>query len=63
MKKLKPSSSDKIVLGVCGGLATYFGWDTTLLRVLFALAIVLGHRLASHCLSGALAGDALSVGT
>jgi phage shock protein PspC (stress-responsive transcriptional regulator) len=42
MKKLKPSPSDKIVLGVCGGLATYFGWDATLLRVLFAIAIVLG---------------------
>ena len=42
MKELKPSSSDKIVLGVCGGLATYFGWDATLLRVLFAIAIVLG---------------------
>ena len=42
MKKLKPSSSDKIVLGVCGGLATYFGWDATPLRVLFAIAIVLG---------------------
>lgn len=42
MKKLKPSPSDKIVLGVCGGLATYFGWDTTILRVLFAIAIVLG---------------------
>ncbi len=42
MKKLKPSPSDKIVLGVCGGLATYFGWDATLLRVVFALAIVLG---------------------
>ena len=42
MKKLKPSPSDKIALGVCGGLAEYFGWDTTLLRVLFAIAVVLG---------------------
>ncbi len=42
MKKLKPSSSDKIVLGVCGGLAMYFGWDTALIRVLFTTAIVLG---------------------
>ena len=42
MKKLKPSSTDKIVLGVCGGLAGYFGWDATLLRILFAASIVLG---------------------
>lgn len=42
MKKLKPSSHDKIVLGVCGGLASYFGWDSTLIRILFAVSIVLG---------------------
>ena len=42
MNKLKPSSHDKIVLGVCGGLASYFGWDATLIRVLFAASVVLG---------------------
>ena len=42
MKKLKPASGDKIVLGVCGGLAEYFGWEATLVRVLFAIAVVLG---------------------
>lgn len=42
MKKLKPSLHDKIALGVCGGLAAYFGWDATLVRVLFAIAVVLG---------------------
>lgn len=42
MNKLRPSSHDKIVLGVCGGLAGYFGWDATLIRILFAAMVVLG---------------------
>ena len=42
MKKLRPSSTDKIALGVCGGLASYFGWDATLIRIVFAASIVLG---------------------
>ena len=40
-KRLVRSSSDKMVAGVCGGLAKYFGIDTAiarLLMVLFALA-------------------------
>ena len=42
MNKLKPSNHDKIVLGVCGGLSEHFGWDTTTVRILFAIAGVLG---------------------
>ena len=40
--KLKPSTSDKIVRGVCGGLAEHFGWDVTPVRIVFAVASVLG---------------------
>lgn len=42
MNKLKLSSHDKIILGVCGGLAGHFGWDVTIVRILFAISIVLG---------------------
>jgi phage shock protein PspC (stress-responsive transcriptional regulator) len=35
------SRHDRMVFGVCGGLARYFGLDPTLTRVLFALAAVL----------------------
>ena len=42
MNKLKPSNYDKIILGVCGGLSEHFGWDTTTVRILFAIAGVLG---------------------
>lgn len=42
MAKLRLSRTDKIVLGVCGGLAPYFGVDTTVLRIVFVLAAIFG---------------------
>lgn len=33
MKKLRKSSTDRQVAGVCGGLAEYFNVDSTLVRV------------------------------
>ncbi|NNF23127.1 MAG: PspC domain-containing protein [Saprospiraceae bacterium] len=30
-------SNDKVIAGVCGGLANYFGWDPALVRVLYLL--------------------------
>ena len=41
-KKLYRSQTDKMIAGVCGGLGRYFGIDTTLIRLLFALAVVVG---------------------
>jgi len=36
-KRLTRSTSDKMIAGVCGGLATYFNVDPSLVRVGFAL--------------------------
>jgi phage shock protein C len=36
------SRSDKMIGGVCGGLARYFNVDTTIVRLLFVLAVFLG---------------------
>ena len=33
MNKLTKSSHDRMIAGVCGGLANYLGWDPTLVRV------------------------------
>jgi phage shock protein C len=41
-KKLQRSRSEKMVAGVCGGLAAYFGVDPTLVRAVFAVVGVLG---------------------
>jgi phage shock protein C len=36
------SRDDKMIAGVCGGLARYFNIDTTIVRLLFVLAVFLG---------------------
>jgi len=40
-KKLRKSSTDRKICGVCGGIAEYFNWDPTLVRIgwiIFCLA-------------------------
>lgn len=39
MKRLYKSSTDKQIMGVCGGIAEYFNVDPTIVRVLVALSI------------------------
>ncbi len=36
-KKLCRSKNDRVLAGVCAGVANYFGWDTTMTRMGFAL--------------------------
>ncbi|MDE5677622.1 PspC domain-containing protein [Phocaeicola sp.] len=31
-------SNDKMLAGVCAGLADYFGWDVTMVRIVYAFA-------------------------
>ena len=38
---LRRSSRNKMIAGVCGGLAEHFGWDPTLVRVLYVLVSLL----------------------
>lgn len=37
MKKLYKSRNDKMICGVCGGIAEYFNVDSTLIRLLLIL--------------------------
>lgn len=41
-RKLYRSRSDNMLFGVCGGIAEYFGWDTTLVRLVTVVLTVLG---------------------
>jgi phage shock protein C len=41
-KKLVRSEDDKVITGVCGGLAKYLGIDSSLLRIIFVLAFIFG---------------------
>lgn len=40
-KQLKRSYTDRMIAGVCGGLADYFDFDPTLVRVGYVLLSVL----------------------
>lgn len=42
MKKLYRSRKDAMVAGVCGGLAEYIGVDSAIVRLVFAVAVVMG---------------------
>ena len=37
-KKQLTRSSNRMIAGVCSGIADYFGWDVTLVRILYVLA-------------------------
>jgi phage shock protein C len=41
-RKLYRSQNDKMIGGVCGGLANYFNWDSSIIRLLFTLLFLLG---------------------
>ncbi|GAB4448244.1 MAG: PspC domain-containing protein [Chloroflexi bacterium OHK40] len=40
--RLARSKSDRMLGGVCGGLAHYFGIDATIVRLVFVLAVLSG---------------------
>jgi phage shock protein C len=37
--KLRKSRTDKMIAGVCGGIANYLGWDSTLVRIIFLIIV------------------------
>ena len=41
-KKLYRSTTDRKIAGVCGGLAEYFGIDSTVIRLIFLALLVFG---------------------
>jgi phage shock protein PspC (stress-responsive transcriptional regulator) len=39
-KRLTRTMNDKVISGVCGGLAKYFGLDTVFIRAAFLISIL-----------------------
>jgi phage shock protein C len=39
--KLERSRSDRMIAGVCGGIADWLGWNTTGVRILYVLLSIL----------------------
>jgi phage shock protein PspC (stress-responsive transcriptional regulator) len=37
---LRRSSTNKMIAGVCGGLAEWMGWDPTIVRILYVLVSI-----------------------
>ena len=33
-------SKERKIAGVCGGIANYFGWDASIVRIIYALATI-----------------------
>ena len=33
-------SSNQVIAGVCGGLAEYFGWEPTMVRIIYVLLTI-----------------------
>lgn len=42
-RKLYLSDKDRKIAGVCGGLADYFGIDSTIVRILWTLAVMVSY--------------------
>ncbi len=41
-KRLTRSNSQKMIAGVCGGIAEYLGWDVTIVRLLWIVLTLAG---------------------
>lgn len=58
VKRLYKSSTDKKLFGVCGGLAEYFGIDSTLIRLaLVVLAICFGTGVLAYLIAALVMPD------
>ncbi|HAZ28660.1 MAG TPA: hypothetical protein DCY48_02690 [Candidatus Magasanikbacteria bacterium] len=40
MKRLYRSKNDRVVAGICGGIAEYFNADPTIVRLLFVFGVL-----------------------
>jgi phage shock protein C len=41
-RKLYRSRQNRVIFGVCGGLAEFFGIDPSIVRLIFALGVLFG---------------------
>ncbi len=55
MKRLMRSETDKVIFGVCGGIAEYFGIDSTLVRLGFAaFSLMCGSGVLAYLIAAAI---------
>ena len=54
MKRLYKIDEGKIIDGVCGGIAEYFGLDATLVRIIWALLSLSGTGIFAYLICAIL---------
>lgn len=56
-KKLYRSRENKMLCGVCGGIAEYFGIDATIIRLIFALFGFTGSGILAYFVAAVIIPD------
>ena len=39
-RRLSRTTNDRVLAGVCGGIARYFQWDSTIVRIVYVLVSI-----------------------
>ncbi|MCL2575504.1 MAG: PspC domain-containing protein [Defluviitaleaceae bacterium] len=47
-KKLMRSTQNKMIFGICGGIAEHLNWDPTLVRVLAVIFAIMGGGVLAY---------------
>lgn len=58
MKRLYRSKNDRMICGVCGGIAEYFNIDPTLIRLAFVLFGLSGSGILAYFVAAVIMPDA-----
>lgn len=53
-KRLYRSETDKMLCGVCGGIAEYFNVDATIIRLLWVLLICSGPGILAYIIAAVI---------
>nr|WP_314460187.1 PspC domain-containing protein [uncultured Clostridium sp.] len=53
-KKLYRSDTDKMLCGVCGGIAEYFNVDPTIIRLLWAILACTGSGIVAYIIAAVI---------
>lgn len=58
MKKLAKSNDDRLICGVCAGIAKYFNIDPTIVRILWALFALSGGGIIIYIIAAIIMPEA-----
>lgn len=53
-RKLRRSTVDRMLCGVCGGIGEFFGIDSTIIRLIWAVSGVMGYGIVAYILAAVI---------